>query len=61
MKNTKVISITAVCKTITMMFIISFIWMMLEKLIYGEVQPRAVDDIMLILLTPVFYQAMKNE
>lgn len=61
MKNTKVINIAAVCKTITMMFVISFIWMMLEELIYGEVQPRTVDDIMLILLTPVFYQAVKNE
>ena len=31
------------------------IWQMLEYLIYGEVQPRIVDDIMMLFFIPFIY------
>jgi hypothetical protein len=33
------------------------IWMLLEILLYGELQPRLVDDIMMILFIPMIYKA----
>ena len=33
---------------------------MLEKMMYGEIQPRTVDDIIMLLLIPVFYKAVAN-
>ena len=45
-------------KTILLVFIFCIIWTTLEKFIYGEVQPRIVDDIIMILLIPVFYSAV---
>ena len=33
------------------------IWMLLEVLLYGELQPRLVDDIMMTLFIPMIYKA----
>ena len=33
------------------------IWMLLEVLLYGELQPRLVDDIMMVLFIPMIYKA----
>ncbi len=38
---------------------IGFIWMLLEYLIYGEVQPRIVDDIVNILYIAAIFYAYK--
>lgn len=37
-----------------------FIWMGLEKALYGEVQGRIVDDIMMLLFIPVIWKAVEN-
>ena len=36
------------------------IWQMLEKAIYGQVQGRIVDDIMMLLFIPVIWKAVEN-
>ena len=33
------------------------VWMLLEVLLYGELQPRLVDDIMMVLFIPMIYKA----
>jgi hypothetical protein len=33
------------------------IWMLLEVLLCGELQPRLVDDIMMLLFIPMIYKA----
>ena len=46
-----------IIKTIILIAIYCFIWTALKKVMYGEVQPRTVDDIMILLLIPIFYKA----
>ena len=43
---------------ITVMF--CGIWQMLEYLIYGEVQPRIVDDIMVLFFIPFIYISARD-
>ena len=38
---------------------IAMIWQGLELLIYGQVQPRIVDDIIILLFLPFIWLAMK--
>lgn len=40
--------------------LICVLWMTLEQIIYGEVQPRIVDDIIGIILLWYIYQAEKG-
>lgn len=40
---------------------ISILWMVLECIIYGQVQPRIVDDIIGIILFWYIYQAEKGD
>ena len=37
-----------------------FVWMLLEHIIYGKIEPRMVDDIMTIILIPIMYKAIDN-
>lgn len=37
-----------------------FIWMALEKIIYSNITPRLIDDIMMLLFIPMIYKAMEN-
>lgn len=36
------------------------IWFGLEKIIYGQIEPRIVDDIMMLLFIPVIWKAVEN-
>ena len=36
------------------------IWEMLEKAIYGQIQGRIVDDIIMLLFIPVIWKAVEN-
>lgn len=40
--------------------LISILWMVLERIIYGRVQPRIVDDIIGLILFWYIYQAEKG-
>lgn len=40
--------------------LISVLWMALERIIYGEIQPRIVDDIIGLILFRYIYQAEKG-
>lgn len=48
-----------ITKTILLIVFYTFIWQKLEKKMYGEVTPRRVDDIIIILLIPVFWMATR--
>ena len=37
-----------------------FVWMLLERIIYGKIEPRLVDDIMTLILIPIMYKAIDN-
>lgn len=50
-----------ICKTITLTFVISVIWSLLEYVIYGKVEDRIVDNIMMLLFIPVIYRAAGAE
>lgn len=50
------IKMMKVC-TITLAYCL--IWMILEKLIYGQITRRTVDDIMILLFVPIIYKAVK--
>lgn len=47
-------------KAIGWYLLLVMIWEFLELAIYGEVQPRIVDDIMSVLYFVFIYQAMKQ-
>lgn len=44
-----------IIQTAMVTVILCGIWQMLEYLIYGEVQPRIVDNIMLLFFIPFIY------
>lgn len=52
--NVKAIILTCI---ITILY--SLIWMILERAIYKEIQPRIVDDIMMLLFIPFIYYAIR--
>lgn len=37
-----------------------FVWMLLERIIYGKIEHRMVDDIMTLILIPIMYKAVDN-
>lgn len=47
-----------ILKTIILILLFCFIWQALELMIYGTIQTRLVDDIIMILLIPIFYKAV---
>ena len=50
-----------ICKTIILTFVICAIWSLLEYVIYGEIEDRIVDNIMMVLFIPVIYRAAGAE
>lgn len=48
-------------KTAFLVLFYCVVWMFLEVILYGEVQNRAVDDIMMFMFIPAFYKAMKDK
>lgn len=50
-----------ICKTIILTFVICTIWSLLEYVIYGEIEDRIVDNIMMVLFIPVIYRASGAE
>lgn len=38
---------------------VDIIWKLLELYVYGEVQPRAVDTIMMLIMLPFVFKAMR--
>lgn len=45
----------AIIQTGITLILLCGIWQMLEYIAYGEVQPRIVDDIMVLLFIPFIY------
>ena len=52
--------IKAIIQTAMVTVILCGIWQMLEYLIYGEVQPRIVDDIMVLFFIPFIYISARD-
>ena len=52
--------IKAIIQTAMATVILCVIWQMLEYLIYGEVQPRIVDDIMMLFFIPFIYISARD-
>lgn len=48
-------TVKAITQTVMITVILCGIWEMLECLIYGEIQPRIVDDIMMLFFIPFIY------
>lgn len=46
-------------KTAWWCFVLDIAWKGLELLLYGEIQPRKVDDIMFFLYVPFIWMAMR--
>lgn len=49
-----------IIKTCCVVWIYNLIWMTLELLFYREIQPRIVDDIMMLIITPMIYKALEG-
>lgn len=47
-------------KTIYVWIVFALVWMGLELLLYGEIQPRIVDNIMWFLFLPFIYMAVNQ-
>ena len=52
--------VKAIIQTAIVTVILCGIWQMLEYLIYGEVQPRIVDDIMMLFFIPFIYISARD-
>ena len=52
--------VKAIIQTAMVTVILCGIWQMLEYLIYGEVQPRIVDDIMMLFFIPFLYISARD-
>lgn len=50
-----------IVKTIIVIAVFCLIWEWLEIRIYGIVQHRVVDDIMMLLFVPIIYKAMSQQ
>lgn len=48
--------LTPIEKTVIKVCLISLLWQVLELIFYGEVQPRAVDDIIAMFLIYYIYK-----
>lgn len=51
--------IEAMIQTGITVILLCGVWQMLEYRIYGEVKPRIVDDIMVLLFIPFIYMACR--
>ena len=50
-----------IIKTLFVVWIYCIVWMLLEKILYGQIEYRIVDDIMMILFSPMIYKAMTQQ
>lgn len=48
-----------IIRTILIAYGIALIWQWLEQTVYGEIQPRVVDDVIWLLYLPFIYMAVK--
>lgn len=53
------IVIENICRTMIAAFLFCTIWTQLECYLYGEVQYRTVDDIMMVIFLPFIYRAVE--
>ena len=60
-KNEEKKFILRLLKTCVSTLLYACVWMILEKLIYGTVMNRLVDNIMLLLFVPMIYKSMRNK
>lgn len=49
-----------ILKTCAITLVYCLIWFGLELALYGKIQGRTVDDIMMLLFIPVIWKAVKN-
>ena len=47
-----------IIKTLYWFILIGLIWQVLEIACYGEIQPRIVDDVIVLITLPFIYKAM---
>lgn len=48
-----------ILKVCGIMLAYCLIWMALERLIYGQITSRVVDDIMMLLFVPIIWKSVK--
>lgn len=53
-------TVKAITQTVVTIAMLCGIWQMLEYRIYGEIQPRIVDDIMMLFLIPFIYKSTRG-
>ena len=47
-----------IIKTLFVVWIYCIVWSLLEVILYGQVENREVDNIIMALFTPIIYKAM---
>ena len=52
--------VKAIIQTAIVTVILCGIWQILEYFIYGEIQYRIVDDIMMLFFTPFIYKSIRD-
>lgn len=50
-----------IIKTLFVVWIYCIVWSLLEVILYGQVENREVDNIMMSLFAPIIYKAMENK
>lgn len=48
-----------VAKTVLIVWFYCIVWQITELILYGGIEHRVVDDIMMLVFTPVIYKALK--
>ena len=54
-----IVSVKRIILTLLIALIYCLIWQVLELILYGEVQYKKIDDIIMLLFIPVIYLATK--
>ena len=49
-----------IIKTLFVVWIYGIVWIILEIILYGYPDSRIIDEIMLMLFTPIIYKAMNQ-
>ena len=49
---------TRILKTLFIAICFCLAWELLEKILYGEIQPRIVDDIVMVAVIPFIYKSV---
>lgn len=56
--NAKPDIIKNIIKTYFLVLFVSSVWIVLELVIYHEIQSRIVDDLMMVVMLPIFYKSV---